>query len=82
LTSRIFSFEDSIHRKLFQYLGIPLCHGWILDPVKEGELLKIIKNLSYNEVTERIAIWKEKQASQEQNGDSIVPDYNNDGSCF
>ncbi|VDM29397.1 unnamed protein product [Toxocara canis] len=46
-------FEYTTASAFFDLLGIPLLHGWVADP-QQNELVQLLGNLGYNEVTERI----------------------------
>lgn len=62
-------FEFTSELCVFDLLGIMLYHGWVVDP--SSEAAAIIKDLSYNQLTNNIFAWRE-EAIKNNNNDLLV----------
>lgn len=62
-------FEFTGELCVFDLLGIMLYHGWVVDP--SSEAATIIKDLSYNQLTNNIFAWRE-EAIKNNNNDLLV----------
>ncbi|XP_042223347.1 ubiquitin carboxyl-terminal hydrolase MINDY-1-like isoform X2 [Homarus americanus] len=67
--SGVRDFEFTGELCVFDLLGIMLYHGWVVDP--SSEAAAIIKDLSYNQLTNNIFAWRE-EAIKNNNNDLLV----------
>lgn len=67
--SGVRDFEFTGELCVFDLLGIMLYHGWVVDP--SSEAAAIIKDLSYNQLTNNIFAWRE-EAVKNNNNDLLV----------
>ncbi|XP_063482379.1 ubiquitin carboxyl-terminal hydrolase MINDY-1 isoform X4 [Symphalangus syndactylus] len=51
-------FEYTPECSVFDLLGIPLYHGWLVDPQQSPEAVRAVGKLSYNQLVERIITCK------------------------
>ncbi|XP_068228814.1 ubiquitin carboxyl-terminal hydrolase MINDY-1-like isoform X2 [Palaemon carinicauda] len=67
--SGVRDFEFTGELCIFDLLGIMLYHGWVVDP--SAEVSEIIRDLSYNQLTNNIFAWRE-EAVKDNNNDLLV----------
>ncbi|XP_071534130.1 ubiquitin carboxyl-terminal hydrolase MINDY-2-like isoform X2 [Panulirus ornatus] len=67
--SGVRDFEFTGELCVFDLLGIMLYHGWVVDP--SSEAAAIIKDMSYNQLTNNIFAWRE-EAIRTNNNDLLV----------
>ena len=60
---RVADFEYTPECIVFDLLGIPLYHGWLVDP-ESPEVVAAISNCSYNQLVEKIIA--QKNANKEE----------------
>ncbi|XP_017401798.1 ubiquitin carboxyl-terminal hydrolase MINDY-1 isoform X3 [Cebus imitator] len=51
-------FEYTPECSVFDLLGIPLYHGWLVDPQQSPEAVRVVGKLSYNQLVEKIITCK------------------------
>lgn len=63
--SGVRDFEFTTELCVFDLLGVPLYHGWVVDPASEAAT--VVGNLSYNQLTNNIFAWREEAVKSNNN---------------
>ncbi|CAL4062137.1 unnamed protein product [Meganyctiphanes norvegica] len=63
--SGVRDFEFTTELCVFDLLGIPLYHGWVVDPGSEAA--SVVGSLSYNQLTNNIFAWREEAVKTNDN---------------
>lgn len=71
---RVDEFEFTPECVIFDLLSIPLYHGWLVDP-QSTEYKNAIKNLSYNQLVEKIVASKESNEGSELTSEGMFDVY-------
>ncbi|KAL7636557.1 UNVERIFIED_CONTAM: hypothetical protein RMT77_013332 [Armadillidium vulgare] len=63
--SGVKDFEFTSELSIFDVLEVSLYHGWVVEPSSEAS--SIVSNLSYNQLTNNIIMWRDQATSKNDN---------------
>ncbi len=70
LCDSVSGFEFTRETGVFDLVGVPLCHGWLVDP--QNSCYSVVKDFSYNQLVEMVINDSVAQDTKLQQKGSIV----------